>query len=385
MHVDPVVPLLATIALTLFVSGFVLRKLGQPYVIGYLVGGIVMGPHVLGIVEHGALLTQLGGLGVVLLLFFVGMEISPQRLIANWRVAAIGTGLQIGISVACIFVLGWFLDWPVGRIVLLGFVISLSSTAVALRLVKEGRYGSSELGDQVTGILLAQDVALVPMLLILGFLGTGVPATSVLITQSVGAIAFIGVIIWVARAKIIHLPLGKLAGDPELQVFAGLIFCFGLGMLTGMLGLSTALGAFLAGLIMSAAKETHWIHSSLEPFRVVFVALFFVSVGMLLDLDFVVEHLGLVIGLTIFALATNTFINAGILRFFGTSWRESIIGGGLLAQIGELSFLLTAIGSQADLVSDFSHQTTVAVITMSLILSPAWLGILVRFGRPRVA
>jgi CPA2 family monovalent cation:H+ antiporter-2 len=374
VHVDPLLPLLATVALTLFVSGFVLKKLGQPYVVGYLLGGVVIGPHVLGIVSDAQLLSQLGGLGVVLLLFFVGMEISPERVLANWKVAAVGTGLQIVISVGCIWVLGALLDWSLARIVLLGFVISLSSTAVVLRLVQEGRFASPAMGDQVTGILLVQDVALVPMLLVLGFLGAGVPSASLLVSQAVGAVIVFVLVLWVARPGVVRLPMaGLVSGQPELQVFASLIICFGLGLLTGLLGLSTALGAFVAGLIVSAARETHWIHSSLEPFRVVFVALFFVSVGMLLDVDFVLDHWPLVLGLTLLVLGTNTFINAAVLRFFGNRWRESLMGGALLAQVGELSYLLAAVGVQAGIVSQFSHQVTIAMITLSLVFSPAWL------------
>ena len=374
MHIDPILPLVAGIALTLLVLGFVLKKLGQPAVIGYLVGGILIGPDGLGLVTDVELLTHLGGLGVVLLLFFVGMEISPERLISNWKVAVLGTALQIVISVACIWVLGAFLDWPLARIVLLGFVISLSSTAVVLKLVQEGRGITPALGDQITGILLAQDVALVPMLLTLGFLGGGAPDPILIGKQVVGAVAILLVVVWVARKGEIRLPLAdRLGSDGELQVFAALMICFGLGLLTGLLGLSTALGAFVGGLVVSAARETRWIQESLEPFRVVFLAVFFVSVGMLLDLDFVAENLGLIAILTLLVLATNTFINCWVLRLFSNDWPSALTGGAALAQVGELSYLLVAVGSQAGIVSDFSYQATVAMITLSLLLGPAWL------------
>ncbi len=381
MHLDPILPLITAIALTLLVSGLILKKLGQPYVVGYLIGGVVIGPDVLGLVTDVELVGHLGGLGVVLLLFFVGMEISPQRLLSNWRVAVLGTGFQVAISVGCIWALGSFLDWPLARSVLLGFVISLSSTAVALKLVSTVRGVSPALGDQVTGILVAQDVALVPMLLVLGFLGSDAPSTWIVTRQVIGALFFILIVLWIARRTEIRLPfVRKLGSDPELQVFGGLILCFGLGLLTGALGLSTALGAFVGGLVVSSARETHWIKDSLEPFRVVFLALFFVSVGMLLDLDFVSEHAGLVAFLTVVVLVTNTFINAGVLRLFGSDRASALLGGAVLAQVGELSYLLAAVGIQAGIVSEFAYQVTVAMITLSLILSPAWLRMIQGFG-----
>ncbi|MHC4729152.1 MAG: cation:proton antiporter domain-containing protein [Planctomycetota bacterium] len=267
--------------------------------------------------------------------------------------------------------LGAWLDWPLSRSVLIGFVISLSSTAMVLRLLQYGRAAKTRIGEQVTGILLAQDIAIVPMLVVLGLLRGEAPDAGRIVVQIAGAALFVGLLVWIARRGELRLGIGRLLGrGHEMQVFAALIVAVGLSLLTDLAGLSTALGALLAGMVISAAKETHWVHESLEPFRVVFVALFFLSVGMLLDLRFLAEHWALILVLTVLAFLTNTFINFGILRGFGSSWRHSLYGGALLAQIGELSYVVAAVGRQAAIVSDFADQATVCIITLTLRSAP---------------
>ncbi len=159
------------------------------------------------------------------------------------------------------------------------------------------------------------------------------------------------------------------------------MICLGLAFVTGILGLSTALGAFVGGIVVGMARETEWVHRSLEPFRVVFVALFFVSVGMLVDLDFLAANWRQVVLLVAAVFFTNTLINAGILRVFGSGWGDGLYGGALLSQIGEFSFVLAAVGFQTQTVSEFAYKATVLVIALSLLLSPAWIGFVRRVQR----
>ena len=158
-----------------------------------------------------------------------------------------------------------------------------------------------------------------------------------------------------------------------MQVFAALGLCFGLSLITGLVGLSTALGSFVAGMLVGAAKETRWVHHSLESFRIIFVALFFVSIGMLVDLNFIASHWYQTAALVILVVLTNTFINGSILRILGDNWRDSIYAGALLSQIGEFSFVLAAVGIQAHIISDYGYQMTIAVISISLLISPPWI------------
>ena len=146
-----------------------------------------------------------------------------------------------------------------------------------------------------------------------------------------------------------------------------------MSLLTGLAQLSTALGAFVGGMVIGAAKETQLGHHSLESFRVVFVALFFVSIGMLVDLSFIQGHWLQVGALVILVIITNTFINGAVLRMLGDSWRDSLYAGTLLSQIGEFSFVLAAVGIQSNIITGYGYQMTIAVISVSLLMSPPWI------------
>lgn len=374
MHLDPVLPYTVGAFLAILILGLLLRSLKQPHVVGYLIAGVILGPHGLALVQDEVALGRLGAIGVVLLLFFIGMEASPRKLIENWKVALFGTLLQILISIACVWPLGLLLGWPLERIILIGFVISLSSTAVVLKLLQDWKEFDTKVGQNVLAILLAQDLAVVPMLMILAMFGDTAAEHSNVFLQAGGAVLIAVIVGYIAVKGTIHLPLSRVLGeDLEMHVFAALAICLGLSLLTGLAGLSTALGAFVAGMLIGAAKETRWVHHSLEPFRVLFVALFFVSIGMLVDLGFLLYHWYQVGALILLVLITNTFINGLILRMLGDNWRDSIYAGTLLSQIGEFSFVLAAVGIQAHIISDYGYQMTVVVISMSLLVSPAWI------------
>jgi len=379
MHLDPILPSLVGAVLVVLLLGLALRSVRQPYVIGYLIAGILLGPHGLALMEDQILLDRLGAIGVVLLLFFVGMEVSPRKLIDSWKVAVIGTLLQILISVGCVWPLGLFLEWPVERTVLIGFVISLSSTSVVLKLLQDWNEFDSAVGRNVLAVLLAQDLAVIPMLIVLSRMGSGHDHSGNLWLQLTGASIMILIVAYIAIKETIHLRLSRLLGDDhEMQIFAALSICLGLSLLTGLAGLSTALGAFIAGILIGAAKETRWVHHSLESFRVVFVALFFVSIGMLVNLPFIMAHWLQIGVLVVLVIATNTFINGTILRILGANWRDSLYAGTLLSQIGEFSFLLAAVGIQSHIISNYGYQITVAVISVSLLISPPWI-MLIKF------
>lgn len=376
MHLDPILPTVVFVVLLILVVSLVLKILRQPHVVGYLLAGVLLGPHALGIVKDVDLIHRLGALGVVLLLFFVGMEISPQRLAASWKITLIGTLLQVAVTVALVALLGVALDWPFPRILLIGFAVSLSSTAVILKLLKDGRKLESRTGQNVLGILLVQDIAIVPMLVAIGFLTGSSLSVKELFYQVLGAIILLGLVLWVVTKKSVRLPFGAaLRKDPELQIFGALTICLGLAVLSGALYLSTALGAFVGGILVGSTRETSWFHESLEPFRVLFVALFFVSVGMAIDLDFLRTHFWQIALLVLIVLVTNTLVNAGILRVLGESGRDSLYAGAMLAQVGEFSFLLVTVGLQSHIISDFAYQLAVAVIAITLVLSPAWISL----------
>jgi len=374
MHLDPIMPTLVATLIAILIIGMLLRRIRLPHVIGYLLTGIILGPHGLALITDEAVLSRLGAIGVVMLLFFVGMEVSPKRLLASWKVAIIGTLFQVLISVGVVWLLGLWLDWPVARSILLGFVISLSSTAVVLKILQDWGELESDVGQNVLGVLLVQDLAIIPMLIIIGFLGGEAPTLTTIALEIVGGVLMLILFAWLIIRDSVHLPLSNwLNNDHEMQVFAAFIICFGLALITGLLGLSTALGAFAAGMLVASARETQWVHHSLEPFRVVFVTLFFVSIGMLVDPHFLIKN-WMQISLLVFAVyLTNTFLNAVVLRILGERWDSSLYAGALLSQIGEFSFVLAAVGLQARIISQYGYQMVIEVIAISLLLSPFWI------------
>jgi CPA2 family monovalent cation:H+ antiporter-2 len=371
--IDPLLATIVIFALVILVIAAALRYFKQPYVVVYILAGILLGPFGLGLVKDTSLLTTLGNIGIMVLLFFIGLEISLKNLLSNWRVAMVGTLIQILGSIGFAWVFGLFFAWPFERSILIGFVISLSSTALVLKILEGSKELQTKVGQDVISILLTQDLALIPMIIILGFLGGTRPAPIQVYSQIFGGILLIAFAAWIVAKKQFELPFRHLLRDHEMQVFAALLFCFGLAFLTGIFGLSPALGAFIGGIVVSTAKETQWVHSNLNAFRVFFVAMFFVSIGLLFDVSFIQEN-WIVIGILIVSvMLLNTVLNAAILHSLKRTWKESLLAGTLLAPIGEFSYLLVAIGLQNKIIGVFEYQLTIALISFSLLLCPLWV------------
>ncbi|WP_170827486.1 cation:proton antiporter [Roseivirga sp. 4D4] len=364
--------------------GFLLRLIKQPHVIIYIITGVILGPSVTNIAGDSSLIDQLGSLGLVLLLFFIGMEISLPKLIANWKFSLTGTLIQILASVFAIWIIGYFLDWPLARVVTLGFVISLSSTAVVLRILEERNEMETRVGQNALGILLVQDVLIVPMMIILGYMSGGEIHAKDVVLQSVGALLIILFVIWLYKKGEIKLPFDKLLkNDHEIQVFFAFGLCFGFAAITGFFGLSTALGAFVAGMLVASSKTTECFHHSLYPLKVIFLALFFISVGLLIDLEFIWNNIGLISLLVGVVFITNNLITALTARMYKIPWGESFYLGALLSQIGEFSFVLGALAYGSGIIADFAYQVIISVISLTLLLSPFWIKVSSRLSRDK--
>jgi CPA2 family monovalent cation:H+ antiporter-2 len=374
IQIDPILSILVVLSVGIILISFLFKLLKQPYVIAYILAGILMGPYGLQVIADELLISNLGSFGLVLLLFFIGMEISLPKLIANWRIPVLGTLIQVLFSVGIVWIVGSFFYWQLNHIIVLGFVISLSSSAIVISFLQDKGLIASNLGQNIIGILLVQDILVVPMLIILNYLSGAAPSILDITKQIIGGIMILGITIWVLKKKNIHLPYGRyIRKDHELQVFIALAFCFGFSLITAFFGLSSALGAFVAGMIVSKAKETNWVNRSLHSFRVLFVALFFVSVGMLIDLDFLMENFGVVSIMVVLAFITNNLVNSMIVRFLGERWSDSMYTGAILAQIGEFSFILGATAFFNGLIPDYTYQLSISTISITLIISPFWI------------
>ena len=237
--INPVFSKIVILSMMIIVAGFIFSLLKQPSIISYILVGILVGPHAFGFITDEALITDFGSLGLVLLLFFLGMELSLDSLIKNWRLAVIGTFLQIIISVLAIAAISSFFDLSFQKTIVFGFLISLSSTAVIIKVLETRSELTSQIGQKVIAILLAQDIIIVPMIISINYMSGDNPAIKDILLQIVGALIISGILGWVFYKKHIKLPFEKyILRDHELQVFMAFIFCFGFAMLTAFFHLS---------------------------------------------------------------------------------------------------------------------------------------------------
>jgi CPA2 family monovalent cation:H+ antiporter-2 len=369
-----IAPLLVLVA-CFVVAGFILRKIKQPFIIGYIMVGVLLGEHGFAIIDDIDSVNQFGELGIILLLFFIGMEIRLPDLVRGWKLAVGGTILQVGVSVLIACLIGMFVDWELSQSVVLGFVIALSSSAVIIKLLQDKGLLKTRLGQQVLSILLAQDVIIVPMLILTSMMGSGGgEGGGNVLLMLLGGAAIVGLLIFIYIKREIKIPFAKTINkDHELQVFIAIMLCFAGAMFASFFGLSPALGAFVGGMIVGTATCTDWIHGTLHAFRVLFVALFFVSIGLQINFDFIAANVGPISLMLLAVYLTNHLLNTLILKVFGTNWREAFLGGALLAQIGELSFLLSATAFTLGLKNQYTYDFTISLISLTLVLSPLWI------------
>lgn len=374
--IEPIIQIISVLAILVIVLSIILRKMNQTYIIGYILAGILLGDQGLAVVDDKESVELLGELGVILLLFFIGMEINLIDFLKRWKLAVLGTLLQIILSVLLVFFIGSFYDWSLARSVVLGFVIALSSSAVVIKLLQDKHLIDTRIGKNVLSILLAQDIVFVPLLIIISQLGGKAESTESIVLMIIGAIVIVATLVYIYIKGVIVLPYSKkIYRDHELQVFMAIFLCFGGALATSFFGISPALGAFVGGMIINAAKATDWIHDTLHSFRVLFVSLFFISVGLQIDLGFVYNNLWTIFSVIFVVYITNHLLNTVILKVFSNTWKEAFLGGALLAQIGELSFLISSTALGLGIIEEFSYNFTISLISLTLIISPFWIGL----------
>jgi len=372
MHLDPMMMNITIVLSVALAIGYLAVRIGLPIVVAYIISGIMLGPSVMGVINDQETVTRVGEIGVVMLLFFVGMEVSIPTLMERWRIAVIGTAIQIAISVAVCLGLVWAFHLPANLGILFGFMVSLSSTAVVLKELQDAGEMDAPFGQNAVGVLLVQDMAIVPMMIILSLIGDNEIHASELLKQVLGGVALLSIAIYLIKTGMLHIPR-FLKGSIEKRVLLGLLLCLSAATLTSWLGLSPGLGAFLAGMVLASSDQADWVHEHLESVYVIFVMIFFLSVGMMVDTDYLISHPFLVGGATAVVFLFNAGVNVFVMRALGESWGMALITGGLLSQIGEFSFLLASVGTFAGILSQDLHELSVIVIAMTLLFSPVWM------------
>ncbi len=365
---------LAYVVLTALVCGMIFVHFRQPALVGYLFAGIILGPTGFEVIRSEGMIAAFAHLGVLLLLFVIGMELSVRTLQYTWRIALPAVLLQIGGSLALIFALSGVLDISAKAAILLGFVVALSSTAVAVKLLEDIGSLRGRVGKVTVAVLIAQDLAFLPMLLIvdnLGHEGFGW-AGAFQVTLS-GLLLYILIRVLLRRGRQ-HLPFFKtITSHADLSPLAGLVYCFGASAVMGLLGLSPAYGAFLAGLTIGNSADREPMLAVVRPIQSIMLMVFFLSIGLLLDLAFLWQNLGTVLLLFLVVTIFKSALNIAILHFLKEDWPRAFLSGVMMSQLGEFSFLLAAAGLAVAAISPEESKLIVCVTVLSLALSPFWL------------
>jgi len=359
------------------IGGIVLRRLKQPPLIAYMLVGVLLGPSGVGLIEKSANITLLAEIGITLLLFIVGLELSLQAFKRVYKKTLVIVLIQILASVGLTFLIGQFFDWSLARSLVFGFAISISSTAVAIGVLEDIGELRTEIGQFAVGISIAQDLTVPFMVIIILSLsgGTGFGVIDGVKLAS-AAIILVSLMAYLMKKERIVIPvLHNLPEDSTLVGLMALSLCFIAATLSGLLGLSAAFGAFMAGLIVGASKDRQRVLSSVMPIQDLLMMIFFLSVGLLVDIQFIFNH-ALQIGLlSAAAIFGKTIINVLALKAIGQSWNSAAIAGFTIAQIGEFSFVLAALGLERMIITDDGYKYLVAVIALTLLISPLWLGL----------
>ena len=349
----------------------VLRRLGVPSIAGFILAGVLTGPSVLGLVGDTHQVEVLAEIGVVLLLFGIGLELSLDRLRRIWKAVLLGGGIQVALTLACTAVLaGWF-GLTGGSAVFLGCVVAVSSTAVVLRgLATRGELEAPH-GRLAVGILVFQDLCVIPMILMVPFLaGGGGAAREILLTIGTAVLILVGAL--VAANRLVPRLLAFVARTRERELFILTVFlvCIGTAWALSLAGISLALGAFLAGLVVAGSEFRHQAMSDIIPARDVLASIFFVSVGMLLDVSHVFERLMPTVGLLGAILVGKFAIILGTALVLRLPLRVGILSAATLCQVGEFSFVLLKAASGTELLgATLSHNLLVAII-LSMLFTP---------------
>ncbi len=358
--------------LAAFVGGLTARSLRLPILLGYMGMGMVIGPHALGAIGDVETVQTLAEFGVILLLFAVGIEVSFSDLRRAGRAAVLIGLAQIAATVGIAYPVGILMDWSHGQAVVFGMVVALSSTLVVLKtLTDRGELGSVH-GRVLTAILLVQDLAFVPMIAVLPALkGDGSAFLTDLGLGVLKASAVLGLMALLGRRAIPWL-LRRVSylGSRELFLLTVVAITFTTAAITSQVGLSAAVGAFVAGLVLSESDFGYRALSEVIPLRDAFSAVFFVSLGMLVDLAFVSQHLGQVLVVVALAVLVKFILTVGLARAFGYLPYAATLTGLGMVQIGEFSFILADAAADLGIVDQDFLSLIVASAVLTMAVTP---------------
>ena len=381
MHTPILIDLVVILSLSIAVI-LLFQALKLPSVLGFLVTGVIAGPNALSLVTNQHDVEILAEIGVVLLLFTIGIEFSLKELGKLKRIVLIGGSVQVLLTVAAVAAATQLFGFDLGTAVFLGFLFSLSSTAVVLKILQEKGEVESPHGRSILSILIFQDIIVIPMMLVTPLLAQKEMSDmfAILNTTLKGIVVVCSAIVLASLIvpKLLHVVAET--RSRELFLFSVVVVCFMVASITSSIGLSVALGAFLAGLVISESEYSYQAVSNVLPFSGVFTSLFFVSVGMLLDVNFLLEHPLQITAITLAIILAKSVIASSASFLLGLPLRTIIIVGLSLNQVGEFSFILSKVGLANGLLTDTVYQYFLAVSILTMGLTPLMMKLANKLG-----
>lgn len=364
----------------------VFQKIRIPSVIGLIFTGIMLGPSGFNVVSDSGLIAKLAEMGVVLLLFTIGLEFSLDDMKKLQKIVFVGGLAQLVLTGLVVATLSSWLMEAIGKAIgakealILGFSFSVSSTALCLKILSDREELGFEHGKIALGILIFQDMAIVPLMFGLSFMIPGRVLSIEATLEEVALVALFAIGMFggfrLLMPKIVRMITALHAG--EVLVLGALVLCFGAAWLASLIGLSLALGAFMAGMVIASTDESHRISRTIDPFREAMTSIFFVSIGLLLDVNMI--ELPWLMAIALVVLLVKGVIMTGISMSLGFSSRVSLMSGMVLAQIGEFSFVLAGTAKSIGLLDQHMFQSMLTIIVVTMIVTPALISAAPKFA-----
>ncbi len=350
------------------------RRAGLGATLGYLVAGALLGPHMLGLVDGAEEMATFAELGIVMLLFVVGLELSPTRL---WRMKSAIFGLGLAQVTACgLAVTATVLaltGYTTEAALAIGLPLGLSSTAQVLPMLQSAGRLRTPFGERAFSILLFQDLSIIPLITIVAAMSRNPAAQEGPAGWQLALLALVAIVGLILAGRLLIRPLFRLIGglgERELFIMAALFTVLASAVVMQALGLSAALGAFIAGVMLADTPYRHELEADIEPFRAILLGLFFVAVGMMLDLGVIAARPGFVIGFAVLLIVVKTTIITGLGLLLKMRWQQALALGLLLSQGGEFAFVLYTQAQAAMLIEPETASLFGAIVTLSMIATP---------------
>ena len=375
MHIENITAIALVLA-TAVALGFAMSRMRAPAAAGFILVGVALGPSGLGLIETSDSIETLADLGVLMLLFILGMEMRLQSFRRSLPLALTVTTLTITITVSSVVLFTMFVQGEVLGGAVIGGMLSISSTAVAMKMMEDAGEKDSNSGRLALAILVAQDLAVVPLLLITT--GMGAPPTylgeALIALKLVLALVLLGGFIAIlGKVKSFRFPGSEyLLRDFDVGTLGVLGICFASATVSGLLGLSPALGAFLGGLAVGHSTLRRGALTMAQPVQSILLFVFFLSVGLLIDLNYLVAHVWVIVAALVVVTGGKTFLNWLLLMLAGESFGTALEASLFLSPVGEFSFVIASAGVTVGVLSEAGHKLAIAVIAMSLLVSPLW-------------